>query len=310
MKYRHLGHTGILVSELGYGASPLGGVFGEISVTDGIQAVHTALALGINFLDVSPYYGLTRAETVLGKALEGIPRDSYCLATKVGRYGEDQFDFSAERVTCSVEESLRRLQTDHVDLIQCHDIEYGSLNQIVSETIPALQKIVEQGKSRFIGITGLPLRIFPSVLDQIHVDSILSYCRYTIMNNSLSEKIPYLKEKGVGIIAAAPLCMGLLGEGSLPDWHPADEQMRKACSQAAKLCKLRGTSLPQLAIQFALSNSDIDTTIVGTAKVAEIKNCAAWIEEGMDTELLAEVRKILEPIGNRLWSSGRPENND
>src|SRR6266571_5457070 len=148
MEYRKLGKTGWEVSVLGYGASPLGGVFGKISDQEGIRAVHTAVDLGINFIDVSPYYGLTKAETVLGKALATLPRDRYILATKVGRYGADDFDFSAARVTSSVDESLRRLQVEHIDLIQCHDIEFGSLDQIVHETLPALRKVREQGKVR------------------------------------------------------------------------------------------------------------------------------------------------------------------
>ena len=109
MEYRPLGNTGLKVSVLGYGASPLGSVFRKINETDGIRTVHTALDLGINFIDVSPYYGLTKAEEVLGKALKTIPRDKFILATKVGRYGENQFDFSRKRVLSSVDESLQRL---------------------------------------------------------------------------------------------------------------------------------------------------------------------------------------------------------
>ena len=112
MQYRQLGNTGMEVSAISFGASSLGSVFRQINESDGIRTVHTAVDLGINFIDVSPYYGLTRAETVLGKALREIPRDSYYLATKVGRYGAEmaEFDFSAERVTASVDESLNRLQ--------------------------------------------------------------------------------------------------------------------------------------------------------------------------------------------------------
>ena len=89
MEYRVLGQTGLQVSALGYGASPLGSVFRPIDEAEGIRTVHTAIDLGINFIDVSPYYGLTKAETVLGEALATLPRDGYILATKVGRYGAD-----------------------------------------------------------------------------------------------------------------------------------------------------------------------------------------------------------------------------
>merc|ERR1711916_227064 len=104
MEYKELGNTGMKVSVVGFGASPLGGVFGDVNEEEAIKTVKRALELGINFIDVSPYYGITKAETVLGKALKGIPRDSYYLATKVGRYGGDEFDFSADRVIKSVDE--------------------------------------------------------------------------------------------------------------------------------------------------------------------------------------------------------------
>ena len=131
MKYRQLGNTGLKVSILGYGASPLGSVFRPIDEAEGIRTVHEALDLGINLIDVSPYYGLTRAETVLGRALRGVPRDRYILSTKSGRYGADEFDFSAERIVRSVEESMRRLNVDHIDILHLHDIEFGDLRQIV-----------------------------------------------------------------------------------------------------------------------------------------------------------------------------------
>ena len=135
MEYRVLGKTGLKVSVLGFGASPLGGVYGDFDESEGIRAVHTAIELGVNFIDVSPYYGITKAETVLGKALKEIPRESFYLCTKVGRYGAAEFDFSAARVIASVDESLARLNVDYVDILLCHDIEFGSLDQIVEETI-------------------------------------------------------------------------------------------------------------------------------------------------------------------------------
>src|SRR5260370_5441890 len=237
MEYRKLGKTGWEVSVLGYGASPLGGVFGKINDKQGIRTVHTAIDLGINFIDVSPYYGLTKAETVLGKALAALPRDGYILATKVGRYGADEFDFSAARVTASVDESLRRLQVDYIDLIQCHDIEFGSLDQGVHETLPALRKVREQGKVRFIGITGYPLRIFRSVLERTEVDTILSYCRYSLNDTALEELSPYLQQKEVGIISASPLSMGLLTERGAPSWHPPPEALNAASARAAQHCR-------------------------------------------------------------------------
>jgi len=147
VEYRPLGRTGLNVSKLSFGASSLGGVFRDIDHAEALRTVHVALELGINFIDVAPYYGLTRAETVLGEALQTVDRERYTLATKVGRYGDAEFDFSAARVVAGLDESLARLGVDHVDLIQCHDIEFGDLDQIVEETLPALQRAKEQGRS-------------------------------------------------------------------------------------------------------------------------------------------------------------------
>ena len=155
MKYRVLGKTGWKVSVLGFGAAPLGKTHGDFSEKDGVRAVHTAIDLGINFIDVGPYYGLTMAESVVGKALTEIPREKYYLATKVGRYGADEkdFDFSAQRVVRSVDESLKRLRVAHVDLIQCQDVEFANVASLIEDTIPALLKLKRQGK--------VFIRVFP-----------------------------------------------------------------------------------------------------------------------------------------------------
>lgn len=131
MELRELGRTGLKLSTVGFGASPLGNVFGDVSEEEPKASVRLAFQSGINFFDTSPYYGGTLSEKVLEKALKalGAPRNSYVVATKCGRYKEG-FDFSAERVTRSIEESLQRLQLDYVDILQCHDIEFGSLDQV------------------------------------------------------------------------------------------------------------------------------------------------------------------------------------
>lgn len=309
MEYRTLGKTGLRVSMLGYGASSLGGVFRSIDEAEGIRTVHAAIDLGINFFDVSPYYGLTTAETVLGKALKHIPRDRYYLATKLGRYGEDEFDFSPQRITSSVDESLARLGVDYVDLIQCHDIEFVSLDHIVQQAIPALYKLREAGKVRFIGITGLPLKIFRHVLDRSEVDAILSYCHYCLNDTALADLVPYLNQKGVGIVNASPLGMGLLTNRGTPDWHPASEEIKTTCARAAAFCRAQGVDIAQLAIQFSVSNPNLPTTLVSTANPKNIDRNVQWTEMPIDQALLAEVLKILEPVHNQTWLQGRVENN-
>jgi L-galactose dehydrogenase len=311
MRFRELGKTGWNVSVLGFGAAPLGGTHGAFEEKEGIRAVRTALDLGINFLDVAPYYGLTMAEAILGRALEGISRERYFLATKVGRYGPDEkdFDFSAARVTRSVDESLRRLRVAHIDLIQCQDIEFANVRRLIDETIPALQRLKRQGKVRHIGVTGLPLKVFRTVLAEVPLAAIHSYCHFCLMNTTLVQLLPLLKERHAGLINAAPLGMGLLTEKGPPKWHPAPARVRDICARAVEHSRKKKVSLPRLALQFATSHRDISTTLVGTSSATKIKHAVKCIAEPLDQSLLAEVQDILAPIRNEMWASGRKENN-
>ena len=311
MKYRVLGKTNWKVSVLGFGAAPLGGTHGEVNEKQALRAVHTAIDLGINFIDVAPYYGLTMAETVLGLALKEIPREKFYLATKVGRYGpeEKDFDFTPARIARSVDESLRRLRVAHIDLIQCQDIEFSSVAKLVEETLPALEQLKRQGKIRQIGITGLPLKVLRKVLDRVPVDTVHSYCHFCLLDTTLVQLTPYLKEKRAGIINAAPLGMGLLTDKGPPKWHPAPARIRDACAKAVAHCRKQKASLPKLALQFAASNRDIATTLVGTSNDKKVKETVRWVEERLDQRLLAEVQEILAPIQNETWPSGKKENN-
>lgn len=309
MEYRTLGKTGLEVSKLGFGGSPLGGVFGRIDEAEAVRAVHMALDRGVNFIDVSPFYGLTRAETVLGRALKGVPRDSYYLATKVGRYGDTEFDFSPRRVMASVDESLHRLNVEYIDLIQCHDIEFGSLDQIVTETLPALRKIRDQDKARLLGITGLPLKIYRAVLDRFETDTVLSYCHYCLYDTSLESMLPYFESKHLGVICAAPLGMGLLTVSGPPVWHPAPPEIRAACAKAAAYCQAKGVDIARLALQFSVSNPKIHTVLVGMADRDTVNKNLSALDLPLDLDLLREVQALFEPIRDATWTSGRSENN-
>lgn len=312
MDYRTLPHTGHKVSTLSFGASSLGGVFYETDDNRSKQAVFTAIDEGFNYIDVSPYYGITRAETVLGTALKDLKRDDYLLSTKCGRYEADQFDFSAERVTKSIDESLARLQVDHVDFLFCHDIEFVDIKQIWEETLPALQKLKDAGKTRHIGISGLPLTIFKRVIAEAPemVDIILSYCRYSINDTGLADLLPFLDENKVDVVNASPTGMGLLTDRGAPDWHPAPQEIIEASSKAVAHCQAKGADISKLAMQFSCANERIPTTLFSSANPERIKSNARLLDEPMDTELLTEVQEILAPVKNQTWPSGLPENND
>jgi L-galactose dehydrogenase len=310
MEYRVLGKTGLRVSALSLGASSLGGgVFRSVDENEAIRTVHLAIDLGINFIDVSPFYGLTRAEAVLGKAIRDIPRERYYLATKVGRYGDNEFDFSSKRTVASVDESLGRLGVECIDLIQAHDIEYGSLQQLIEETIPTLRELQRAGKVRFVGITGYPLRIFEYVGQRIDIDTILSYNHFSMNDTTLTSLLPFLNDRNIGIINASPLSQGLLSNRGTPQWHGASPEIKAICSKAAVWCQSQGVDISRLAVQFSLRNPEIATTLVGTASPENIVKNVNWASEPIDAEMLSSVLEILSPIADRGWVVGRQENN-
>ena len=307
MEYRILGKTGLSVSALSFGASALGSMYRSIDESDGIRAVYTALDNGINYIDVSPFYGLTKAETVLGKALNGIPRDRYFLATKAGRIGWEEFDYSEKGIIRSVEASMRRLGVDYLDVLQLHDIEYSGrryLKQALEEAIPVLQKLKKQGKIKFYGVTAYPIDVFEQVLSQVEVDTILCHNHYSLNDTLLLDLLPLVKEKNVGLVGASPLGTSLLTERGAADWHPATKNDRAVVRRAVDFCKEHGTSIEKLAIQFATANKEIPTTLVSTASSKRIKQNIDWLKEPFEAELAHQVQEILQPIMNKDWNFG------
>src|SRR3954454_23815652 len=239
MKFRTLGRTGLQLSWLGFGASSLGQEFRPVDLNEAVRSVGVALDLGMNFIDTSPYYGRGMSECLLGVALRGVPRDRYYLGTKLGRYDPVHFDFSARRVVESVDVSLQRLGVEYLDVILCHDIEFVDMAQIVNETLPALRKIQQQGKVRFLGVSGYPMKMFRYVLDRADLDVVLSYNHYTLQNTMFADLVPYLKGKGVGIMNAAPFSARLLTNAPLPPWHKSTPFVRETAKKASDYCASR-----------------------------------------------------------------------
>lgn len=310
MQTRLLGKTGLKLPILGFGASSLGQEFRRVSLDEAIRSVHVALESGLNFIDTSPFYGRGMSEVLLGTALRDIPREQYLLSSKLGRYDLAHFDFSARRVVESVDVSLHRLGTDHLDICLCHDIEFVEMQQIVDETLPALRKVRDQGKVRFIGISGYPMKVFNFVLDQTELDVILSYNQYTLQNERLSDElIPQLKSKGVGIMNAGPFSARLLTNAPLPKWLKEPENVKAAARRAAEHCAKKGIDIAKLALQFSVANPDITTTIAGSANPDNIRSWARWVEEPLDQQLLAEVLEIFKPVKNLGHLEGLEKNN-
>ncbi len=309
MEHRKLGNTGLELPILSFGASSLGQEFRPVSLDEAIRSVHVALDNGMNFIDTSPYYGRGMSEVLLGVALREIPRDRYYIGTKLGRYDADKFDFSAKRVVESVDVSLHRLGIDHLDICLCHDIEFVEMSQIVEETLPALRRLQKEGKVGHVGVSGYPMKIFEYIAERAALDVILSYNQYTLQNTRLADIVPYLKEKGVGVMNAGPFAARLLTNAPLPKWHKEPEEVKEACRKAAEYCQSKGVDIAKLALQFSVRHPDITTTIVGSANPEHVQKWAQWIKEPVDEELMQEVQAMLEPVKDIGHIEGRRENN-
>ncbi|MEZ6136426.1 MAG: aldo/keto reductase [Pirellulaceae bacterium] len=310
MQRRRLGNTELELPILGFGASSLGAEFRGVTLDEVFGSIRTALDLGLNFIDTSPFYGRGMSEVLLGVALKEVPRDNYLICTKLGRYDINHFDFSAKRVAESVDVSLHRLGCGHLDIVLCHDIEFVPLQQVIDETIPALRQQQQAGKVRYIGISGYPQKIFRSVLSQTDLDCVMSYNQYTLQNRRFeSETIPLLKEKGVGIMNAGPFSARLLTNSTLPPWFRDPPSVQAAAKQAAEHCSSRGEDIAKLALQFCLLNEDITTTVAGSANPENIRKWVQWAGEPIQADLLQEVLAILEPVKDIGHTEGLPENN-
>ena len=312
MQTRPLGKTDLDLPILSFGASSLGAEFRSVNIDEVMKSTITALDLGMNFIDTSPFYGRGMSEVMLGQGLKGIPRDSYLLGTKLGRYSDIHFDFSAKRVEESIHISLHRLGTDHLDVLLMHDVEFVQLSQIWEETWPALLKAKEQGKVRAIGFSCYPMKTFNTVLDQIEdtCDCVLSYNQYTLQNTAFAENLlPRLKEQNIGAINAGPFSARLLTNAPLPDWLKEPEEVKAAARAAAKLCGDNGVDLAQLALQFSCEHTDISSTVAGSANPKNIKKWHKWLAEHIDRYLLVEIQDIFAPVKNLGHLEGLQENN-
>lgn len=314
MKYTDLGKTGLKLSHLCFGASSLGSVFRETNEAESIKAVEVAIDGGINFIDVSPYYGHYKAETVLGKALKNIPREKYYLSTKVGRYGKDgknTWDYSGKRATESVYESLERLNVEYIDLINVHDIEFqasmdGGLAKVVEETLPALHELKQKGVVGHVGITDLQLENLKWVIDHADegmVESVLNFCHFCLNDEKLVDYLDYFEEKGIGVINASPLSMGLLSERGVPAWHPAPQPLVDACTKAADYCRSKGYPIEKLAVQYAVSNPRIAGTLFSSANPENVKRNIDWANEEPDWQLVKDVKEIIGDQQRVSWAN-------
>lgn len=310
MDHTTLGKTGLKVSRISFGASSLGGVFHDVDESDAIRAVHTALDAGINYFDVAPAYGGTVAETVLGKALKGIPRDRYFLSTKAGKYtqpgayGSDELNYSPARIRSGLDDSMKRLGVEYIDIVHLHDFEYqrGSKTESAfAEGFPALVALKEEGRIGAVSAGIYPLDLWQRVIAEAPVDAILTHNHYCLSDTRGLELVEPCRAKNIGMINASPFASGLLTGNRIADWHPSTPAERALFAQAAGFCLQHGTTIAKLAFQYACWNSPFHTTMFSTARTASLLRNLEWYREPYDAALVAEVRAILAPVIDQQW---------
>lgn len=307
MDSRPLHGTDLDLSVLGFGAAPLGNEYGTLDQSEAIELVHLALDEGINYFDTSPYYGRTLSEARLGEALDGV-RERTIISTKAGRYDwgyPEGFNFSYDRISRSVDESLRRLRTTYVDIVYLHDIEFTSAEMVIDEALPALADARDAGKIRFVGVSGFPLEVLLETVATAAVDVVLSYCHGDLLDSSVADRLsPVAESHGCGVITASPMHMGLLSPVGPPPWHPAGPDRRLAAQALASHCEGVGVSLAAAAISYACRLPGPASVLAGVSTVQQLRDNIAALDNPVDPAVLADLVAIRDRLGGEPWPSG------
>jgi aryl-alcohol dehydrogenase-like predicted oxidoreductase len=310
MQYRTLGRTGIKVSPYALGALMLGASIGNPDHDDSIRIIHAALDAGINFIDTADVYSNGASEEVVGKALKG-RRDNVVLATKLSRpMGDDPNQQGASRrwIMTAVENSLRRLQTDHIDLYQIHRTDPDT---DIEETLSALSDLVHSGKVRAIGSSTTPAS------DMVEAQWVaerrgLQRFRteqppYSILNRGIeSEVLPIAQRYGMGTLVWGPLAQGMLTgrvrKGQQSDLrraslfrHLNDERRLDAVEQLVALAEEADLPMTHLAMAFATSHPGVTSAIVGPRTMGHLDDLLAGVDITLSDEILDRIDEIVPP---------------
>jgi L-galactose dehydrogenase len=304
-----LGATGLEVSIVSLGTGSIGEFFGPLPEKDAASVVDAALELGINLIDTSPYYG--SAEERLGRILRG-RRDELLISTKAGRYGDDDFDYSPGGLRESVEHSLRLLGTDHVEILLLHDIEFVPLGPIITEALPTLRTLCEEGKTRYIGVSGYPLATIKRIMAEADIDVALTYAHGTLLDDSIRTELTSIADhENVGLVNAAPVMMGLLTpSGARGDSdHRASPAAKQAAARMNAICSDGGANIAFVASQYSIQRSGCATTLIGTGRVANLESAVRAATTPIDDALLNLLLAERPEPSVRQWLSGLRDNN-
>ena len=299
MEYAILGKTGARVSKLGLGGAPLGGVFGAADELEVEKMIHEAVDAGVNVIDTAPSYAQGESERRIGKALQGGKRERVFLMTKAVGPGQR---FGREETIRSVEDSLTRLRTDRVELLQIHDAEQRPFEEIAYETLPALERLREEGKIRWIGVSTRDLALLGRYVGLGRFDCIQFYARYTLIDHTAKDELlPLAKDAGVGVIQGSPLGLGLLADAPAPflERYVTEEAARRM-EDLRFLRRQEPRGLVEPAMRFSLSRPDIHVTLTGAATRDVLRANLAYCDgRGLDPEDEARVYALFR--GRKLF---------
>jgi aryl-alcohol dehydrogenase-like predicted oxidoreductase len=315
MQYRTLGRTGIKVSPYALGALALGTSIGNPDHDDSARIIHKALDAGINFIDTSDVYG--ESEVAMGKALKG-RRDSVVLATKFSRpIGDDPNHQGASRrwIMTAVENSLRRLQTDYIDLYQVHRPDPST---DIEETLSALSDLIHSGKVRAAGTSAMPASDIIEAqwvaerrgLERFRTDQ----PPYSILSRGIErEVLPIAQRYGMGILVWGPLGQGMLTgrvrKGQQTDLrrahifrHLNDERRIDAVEQLIPLAEKAGLPMTHLALAFAIAHPGVTSAIIGPHTMEQLDDLLAGADVTLTDEILDRIDEIVPPGTNFNWA--------
>ncbi|MER7581479.1 aldo/keto reductase [Kitasatospora sp. NPDC097691] len=322
MRENPLGRTTVRVSELAFGAAGIGNLFTEVSDDQAAQAVAAAWDAGVRYFDTAPHYGLGLSERRLGAALRERPRDAYVLSTKVGRileptpgaHGDDladgfavpaahrrRWDFSAEGVRRSIEDSLNRLGLDRIDIAYLHDPD-DHAEQALDQAYPELERLRAEGILGAIGVGMNQAELPARFVRDTDIDAVLLAGRYSLLDQrGLAELLPLAAERGVGVVVGGVFNSGLLADpkpGATFDYATAPGELIDRALQLKAVCERHGVPLRAAALRFPFGHPAVASVLVGTRSAAEAVDAAEMLNHRIPQALWAELRERgLLPIG-------------
>jgi aryl-alcohol dehydrogenase-like predicted oxidoreductase len=320
MEFRHLGRSGLIISEISYGNWITHG--SQVEEDAATACVRAALDEGITTFDTADVYAGTRAESVLGRALKSERREGLEIFTKVFwpvAQGKNDRGLSRKHILESINGSLRRLQTDYVDLYQAHRYDYATP---LEETMLAFADVVRSGKALYIGVSewrAEEIRAAAALAKELHVPLVSSQPQYSILWRVIeSEVIPACEELGIGQIVWSPIAQGVLTGKYLPGQQPpagsratdsrggADmigrwmrDDVLERVQRLAPLADEAGLSLSQLAIAWVLQHSNVSSAIIGASRPEQVKENVKAAGVRLDPALLAKIDAVVEPVVER-----------